>query len=218
MHIHLIGGWVSDICEITCQWNRQIITIVKCLIRALPMYLKETRIFFSGSKEYFSIFLLIWPNLSKLYTRIVIFLTNHDAVTALPSCKVIAPRPCKKEGVDCCSTLDVEPRLKSVNLSSLFMSNALNPLTFRVSKVCPLLCEVNSGLELLSSVQRKTFGFGWPSVLTFHNWTDWAGYRSPSLLLQEWTIYSHPFSICQKKPLTSVSFTRTCSICLVLLD
>jgi hypothetical protein len=31
----------------------------------------------------------------------------------------------------------------------------LCPLTFRVSKVCPLLCEVNSGLELLSSVQRK---------------------------------------------------------------
>jgi hypothetical protein len=28
------------------------------------------------------------------------------------------------------------------------MSNALNPLTFRVSKVCPLLCEVNGGLEL----------------------------------------------------------------------
>lgn len=181
MHIHFIGGWVSGICEITCQWNRQIITIVKCLIRALPMYLKETRIFFSGSKEYFRNFLLIWPNWSKLYTRIVIFLTNHDAVTALHSCKVGAPRPCKKEGVDCCSTVDVEPRSKSVNLSPLYLC----PLTFRVSKVCPLLCEVNSGLELLSSVQRKTCGFGWPSVLIFHNWTDWAGYRSPSLLLQE---------------------------------
>jgi hypothetical protein len=28
------------------------------------------------------------------------------------------------------------------------MFNALNPLTFRVSQVCPLLCEVNGGLEL----------------------------------------------------------------------
>jgi hypothetical protein len=114
----------------------------------LPMYLKEMRIFFSGRKEYFRNFLLIWPNWSKLYTRIVIFLTFHDAITALPSCKVVAPRPCKKEGVDCCSTLDVEPRSKSVNLSSLFMSDALNPLTFRVSKVCPISCEANGGLEL----------------------------------------------------------------------
>jgi hypothetical protein len=188
MHIHLIGGWVSDICEFTGQWNRQIITIVKCLIRALPMYLKGKRIFFSGSKEYFKKFLLIWPNWRKLYTRIVIFLTIHDTITALPSCKVVAPRPCKKEGVNCCSTLDVEPRSKSVNLSS--WSLLTSPLylcptplihleTFRVSKVCPLLCGVNSGLELLSSVQRKTFGFGWPSVLIFHNWTDWAGYCLP---------------------------------------
>ncbi len=62
----------------------------------------------------------------------------------------------------------MEPKSKSVNLSSLFMSNALNPLTFRVSKVCPLLCKVNGGLELEKVLYKENLWVLGGQVCSLH--------------------------------------------------